>query len=126
MYNEWTIAQLGEKLFEAREEIRELEAKKTEVQKIYDEVEFHMIQKMDGAGLSSAGISKCTFSLKQETYPQVKDLNAFVRWAAGNDKAEMLQRRVSSAVFKEFFAQTNMLPDGIDTYEKMTLGMRKR
>ena len=126
MYNDMTIEQLGDNLFELREQIRGKEAEKTALQKEFDDVEYHMIQKMEAAGLASAGISRCTFTLKAAVHPQVKDLVAFVRWAAENDKAEMLQRRISSAVFAEYFEQNNMLPDGVDTYEKMTLGMRKR
>lgn len=125
-YEDWTIEQLGDSLFDKREEIRELEAQKTTIQKEFDEIEYRMIEKMQDAGLSNAGISRCTFSLKQEAYPQVKDLVAFVKWAAENDKAEMLQKRVSAAVFKEYFESTNEMPDGIDTYDKLTLGMRKR
>lgn len=126
LYNDMTLEELGEALFEGREKIRALEAEKTEVQKVFDEIEYVMITKMESAGLSSAGIARCTFSLKVEPYPQIKDMAQFVKWAADNDKPEMLQKRVSSAVFREYFEQTNELPDGVDTYEKRTLGMRKR
>lgn len=126
IFKDLTIEQLGDALFEGREKIRQLEALKTEEQKRFDEIEYLMITKMEEAGLSSAGISKCTFSLKVEPYPQVKDMALFVKWAADNDKPEMIQKRVSSAVFREYFEQTNELPDGVDTYEKKTLGMRKR
>lgn len=125
-YKALSMEELGMKLFQAREAIRELEARKTEVQKMYDEMEYVMIEKMQEAGLSNAGIPACTFSLKVEMYPQVKDIDAFVRWAADNNKAEMLQRRVSAAVFREYFEQANQMPDGVDTFEKTTLGMRKR
>lgn len=126
VYDELTLEQLGDALFDRREEIRELEAKKTAIQKDFDEIEYVMIQKMQDAGLSSAGIPRCTFSLTVAAYPQVKDLDAFVQWAAKNGKAEMLQKRVSSAVFSEYFAATNEMPEGLDTYDKTTLGMRKR
>jgi hypothetical protein len=121
-----TIEELGSKLFDMREQIRDLDAQKTALQKDFDEVEYTMIQLMQDAGLTNAGIESCTFSLKTELYPQVKDLDAFVRWAADNDKAEMLQKRVSAAVFREYFESTNELPEGIDTYDKVTLGMRRR
>lgn len=126
IFKDLTIEQLGDALFEGREKIRQLEALKTEEQKRLDEIEYLMITKMEEAGLTSAGISRCTFSLKVEPYPQVKDMALFVKWAADNDKPEMIQKRVSSAVFREYFEQTNELPDGVDTYEKKTLGMRKR
>lgn len=126
IFKDLTIEQLGDALFEGREKIRQLEALKTEEQKRFDEIEYLMITKMEEAGLSSAGISRCTFSLKVEPYPQVKDMALFVKWAADNDKPEMIQKRVSSAVFREYFEQTNEFPDGVDTYEKKTLGMRKR
>lgn len=121
-----TIEELGNMLYERREQIRELEAQKTAVQSEFETVEYIMIQKLQEAGLNSAGISRCTFSLKQEQYPQVKDMDAFARWAVEHDKTEMIQKRISSAVFKEYFAATNELPDGVDTYDKMTLSMRKR
>ena len=126
IFKDLTIEQLGDALFEGREKIRQLEALKTEEQKRFDEIEYLMITKMEEAGLTSAGISRCTFSLKVEPYPQVKDMALFVKWASDNDKPEMIQKRVSSAVFREYFEQTNELPDGVDTYEKKTLGMRKR
>lgn len=126
IFKDLTIEQLGDALFEGREKIRQLEALKTEEQKRFDEIEYLMITKMEEAGLTGAGISRCTFSLKVEPYPQVKDMALFVKWAADNDKPEMIQKRVSSAVFREYFEQTNELPDGVDTYEKKTLGMRKR
>lgn len=121
-----TIEELGSKLFDMREQIRELEAQKTAIQKEFDETEYAMIQLMQDAGLTNAGIDKCTFSLKTELYPQVKDLGSFVRWAADNDRAEMLQKRVSAAVFREYFESTNEMPEGLDTYDKVTLGIRKR
>lgn len=121
-----TIEQLGDILFDRREQIRELDAQKVAVQTEFDEVEYLMITKLQEAGLSSAGITRCTFSLKQEMYPQVKDLHALVQWAADNDKSEMLQKRVSAAVFREYYEQTNELPEGLDTYDKLTLSMRKR
>lgn len=126
MYSDWTLEQLGDKLFDLREGIRDLDAQKSKLQKEFDEIEYNMIQKMQDAGLSNAGISRCTFTLKSEMYPQVKDIDAFVKWAADNDKAEMLQKRVSAAVFREYFESTNEMPDGVDTYDKLTLGMRRR
>jgi hypothetical protein len=125
-YDAMTIQELGEFLFHTRNNLREIEEERKAEQAIYDTIEYHMIQKMEAAGLSNAGIKECTFSLKHEMYPQVKDIDAFVKWAADNGKAEMLQRRVSAAVFKEYFEATNEMPDGIDTYDKITLGMRKR
>lgn len=126
IYSGMNIEELGTALFDGREKIRALEAEKTAVQKTFDEIEYVMITKLEEAGLTSAGIDQCTFSLKVEPYPQVKDMALFVKWAADNDKPEMLQKRVSSAVFKEYFEQSNEMPDGLDTYEKKTLGMRKR
>jgi hypothetical protein len=121
-----TLEELGDALFDRREEIRRLDAEKSAIQAEFDEIEFVMIGKLTDAGLTSAGISRCTFSLKQEQYPQVKDLNAFVKWAADNDRAEMLQKRVSAAVFREYYEQNNEMPEGIETYDKLTLSMRKR
>lgn len=121
-----TIEELLDVMYNTRESIRQVEKTKSDLQAIYDEAEYELVQVMQDAGVRSAGIDSCTATLKQEKYPQVVDMGRFVAWCADNNYSNMLQKRVSSAVFKEFFEQSGEYPDGIDTYDKMSVLVRKR
>ena len=114
------------KLFMLRGEIAEVNARKSELQREYDEEEYLLIQDMETAGLSKGGTEDGTVSIKVESYPKIEDMNAFVQWCADNGKAEMLQKRVSKASFDEYFKLENEFPDGVDTYDKTVVSLRKR
>lgn len=123
---EKTIEELLDFMYTTREEMRELDAQKTDRQKAYDEAEYFLIQKMEESGLKAAGIDKCSCTIKSEAYPQIKDMEGFVAWCADNNRADMLQKRVSKKSFDEYFEQTAEYPEGIDTYDKVTVLLRKR
>lgn len=103
-----------------------MEEEKSGLQTEYDDQEYLLIQAMQEAGMTTCGISNCTASLKLEKYPKIDDMENFVQWCADNGQAGMLQKRVSKAVFDEFFNLNGEYPEGIDTYDKLTLGLRKR
>lgn len=115
-----------DKLFELRELIKDLNDQKSALQSDYDNEEYRLIEDMEAAGLSRGGTDRGTVSIKVDAYPQVSDMEAFVDWAATNGRADMIQKRVSSAVFREFVENTNEMPDGVDTYEKTVVSLRRK
>lgn len=121
-----TIQERLTNLYRIREEIRELDAVKKALQADYEQEEYYLIEKMQAEKVTTAGIANCTASLKQEKYPKVDDMESFVTWCAQNGRADMIQKRISKAAFDEYYATNNEYPDGVDTYDKLTLGLRKR
>lgn len=120
---------LGEKidkLYELRGQKAEIQAQLKEVQADIDKLEWEIIENMQSVGIDKTATNKATVSVKAEMYPQVKDMNAFVEWCAKTGRAEMIQKRVSSGVFKEYFEQTGEYPDGVDTYNRIKLSFRKK
>lgn len=89
-------------------------------------IESQLISELQGDGLDSikiAGVGTCT--LKTEDYPMVTDMSAFVEWCATNNMPELIQKRVSSLAFKDYVAEHNEYPAGVDTYVKETIGLRR-
>lgn len=115
-----------DKLFELRESISALKQEESALQEEYDREEYALIEDMQAAGLSRGGTDRGTVSIKMEKYPQVVDMESFVNWCANNGRPDMIQKRVSTTSFKEYFEQKNEYPDGLDTYDRAKVSLRKR
>lgn len=115
-----------DKLFELRESISALKQEESALQEEYDREEYALIEDMQAAGLSRGGTDRGTVSIKMEKYPQVVDMESFVNWCANNGRPDMIQKRVSTTSFKEYFEQKNEYPDGLDTYDRVKVSLRKR
>jgi hypothetical protein len=115
-----------DKLFELRESISALKQEESALQEEYDREEYALIEDMQSAGLSRGGTDRGTVSIKMEKYPQVVDMESFVNWCANNGRPDMIQKRVSTTSFKEYFEQKNEYPDGLDTYDRVKVSLRKR
>lgn len=113
-------------LFEKKKEISAVNEQKAALQKEYDEEEYLVCEIMAEQGIRSLGIDKCSATFKVEKYPRVEDIESFVTWCAENNLGNMLQKRVSKAVFDEYFNDTGEYPTGIDVYDKSSLLIRKR
>lgn len=85
---------------------------------ILDEMEQDGIDKLSIKGVGTA-------SMKIEDYPQVKDMEALLNWCYENNRAGMIQKRISKQEFDSYYAETNSYPDGVDTYTKRTLSFRR-
>jgi hypothetical protein len=115
-----------DELYELRVKKDELNAQLTEINKQIDALEYQILQDMETAGVDSVKSNLATATMKVKLYPQVKDMEALVAWANENGKPEILQRRVSEGVFKDFYEETGAYPDGVDAFQKTTLNFRKR
>lgn len=115
-----------DEIFALRLRKEQLNEELSEVNRQIGDLEFQAIETMEDAGLDKSSTGEGSVSLKIEQYPQVKDLNDLVNWAYENGRPDILQRRVTTTVFKEIYEETGAFPDGIDTYEKKTLNYRKK
>lgn len=104
----------------------EAERKVKDINEEISKIEYEIISAMEEQGTDRVSNSSGTVSLKVEMYPQVEDMESLVNWCAENNRPDMIQKRVSSTAFKEYFEEMNEFPDGIKTYEKKSLGFRKR
>ena len=114
-----------EELYDLRVRKEELTSQLSEVNKSIDSLEYGLIELLEEAGLDKARSNHGTATLKVELYPQIKDHETFVKWCVDNGKTDMLQKRVSTTSFKEYFNQNNMYPDGVDAYNKKSISFRK-
>lgn len=112
-------------LYDLRMRKEEFTKQLSELNQEIEALEFSIIKQMEDSGLDNVKATKGTAFRKVDLYPQVEDMAALVNWAAENGKPEILQRRVSSGVFKEIFDQTGEYPDGVKTYQKSVLNFRK-
>lgn len=120
---------LGDKidrLYDINAEIDELKSRLSDLNKDKDALEYQILQDMENIGVDKVRGSKGTASMKVDLYPQVKDMEALVNWASETGNTAILQKRVSSGVFKEYFEQNGEYPPGIEAYNKSTLNFRRQ
>lgn len=100
----------------------ELKAINTEIEML----ERSIIERMELDGVdkvSIRGIGTASVSIKN--YPQVEDMDTFVKWCYENNRVDMLQKRISSTAYNQFVEEENKMPDGTTVYQKSTLGFRR-
>lgn len=100
----------------------ELKAINTEIEML----ERSIIERMELDGVdkvSIRSIGTATVSIKE--YPQVKDMDAFVKWCYENNRVDMIQKRIASTAYNQYVQEENIMPEGTDVYQKSTLSFRR-
>ena len=81
------------------------ERKNEEIKAINSEitqVENMLLTELQTDGLDTIKVNGVgTVFITTTDYPQVVDMDAFVAWCAENNRADMIQKRVSSTAFKQ-------------------------
>lgn len=91
-----------------------------------EQTERRLIEQMELDGLdtlSIRGIGTAFITVKD--YPQVTDMEQFVKWCYENNRTDMIQKRVSSTAYTQYVQTENIMPDGTDVYQKATLNFRR-
>lgn len=91
-----------------------------------EQTERRLIEQMELDGLdtlSIRGIGTAFITVKD--YPQVTDMEQFVKWCYENNRTDMIQKRVSSTAYTQYVQAENIMPDGTDVYQKATLNFRR-
>jgi predicted nucleic acid-binding Zn-ribbon protein len=120
------LGEMSDKLAELKTQMDGINERKSDLQKEIDALEFQIITRMDESGVDRISSSNGTATLKVEMYPQVENMEELVQWCADNGRADMIQKRISSTAFKDFFDETNEYPDGVKTYEKKSILFRRK
>lgn len=105
------------------------EKKNEEIKAINSEitqVENMLLTELQTDGLDTIKVNGVgTVYITTTDYPQVIDMDAFVAWCAENNRADMIQKRVSSTAFKQYVEETNEYPEGVNSYVKETVNLRR-
>lgn len=96
-----------EQMYDFREQKRALEAELKAINTAAREVEVAFIEAMKDAGISKCSVEGlATCSIKEQEVATLKDHAALVEWIAEapQERASILQKRVSANAFKDFAA----------------------
>jgi len=120
---------LGEKVnryFEIRDAKDAINAQLKEINEQQEYVELQIIADMEQSGLSKTETSRGSISVAVGMYPEIEDKESFYRWVIANNRWDMVQKRISRGPVLELFETKNILPDGVSTYTKQTINMRRK
>lgn len=91
-----------------------------------EQCERRIIEQMELDGLDTLSIRGVgTAFVTTKDYPQVTDMEAFVKWCYENNRTDMIQKRVSSTAYNQYVQAENIMPDGTDVFQKSTLNFRR-
>lgn len=91
-----------------------------------EQCERRIIEQMELDGLDTLSIRGVgTAFVTTKDYPQVTDMEAFVKWCYENNRTDMIQKRVSSTAYNQYVQTENIMPDGTDVFQKSTLNFRR-
>lgn len=113
------LRNLKEQKEKKNEEIKAINSSITQVENM-------LMSELQTDGLDTIKVSGIgTVYITTTDYPQVTDMDSFVNWCAENNRADMIQKRVSSTAFKQYVEEFNEYPDGVDSYVKETVNLRR-
>lgn len=103
--------------------------KQEELKAINAEIEIqerNLIEKLELDGLDTVSIRGVgTAFVTVKDYPQVTDMESFVKWCYENNRIDMIQKRISSTAYNQYVKDENIMPDGTSVYQKSTLNFRR-
>lgn len=109
--------------FESRDLKADISKQEKRANKIKADLELEIIERMEEMELLKSAGEKGSVTRSVKMHPSVKEVESFVKWVVENDRFEMLQKRCSPAAVLEYLDLFNMLPPGIETYEKKSLNI---
>ena len=107
-----TKTEINEQLKGINSQIKDVEE---ELMLIMEEQEIEKFSTEDG-----------TFSLRTSMYAGIEDMKSFIDWIQKTENIGFIQKRASNKAIEEYFEETGVLPPGINTYMKTSIGTRKK
>lgn len=121
-----TIGDMINRMVELQGQKGEVEAELKEIKEQIEQTQQEILEFMEGVGLDSVKNDKATLTRSVDMYPNVTDMEAFVKAAYETNMPGLLQKRVSKGAFEEYFEMYGEYPPGTDSYLKTKLNMRRR
>jgi len=100
-----TIGQMLDQLAKQRKIKADLDAKVKDVEGEINNLKLEILNALQTAGMSKASSKTLTVTVKQDVVPNVTDWDAFYAFIKKNNYFHLLQRRVSTAAWKELHEQ---------------------
>lgn len=103
--NKPTIGQLLDQLAKQRKIKADLDAKIKDVEAAINNLKLEILNALQSAGMTKASGKSLTVSIKQDIVPNVTDWDSFYAYIKKNNYFHLLQRRVSTAAWRELHEQ---------------------
>lgn len=102
--------------------MEELKALNAEI----EQQERNLIDRLELDGLDTVSIRGIgTAFITTKDYPQVEDMESFVKWCYENNRIDMIQKRISSTAYNQYVQEENIMPEGTKVFQKATLNFRR-
>lgn len=106
-----------------REERKDLAARDKTLSKQYAELEQQVLSALDEQQTTLSRAHGITVSVTEAVHPQIDDYEAFCRYIIDNEALYLLQRRISSAPYRDLLASGTDVP-GLSPFTKRSLSLR--
>ncbi len=113
-----------ERLVAIREERRRLKRLDSELSRSWSDLEALPINQLDAQGVTKASTDAGTATVNETVLPKVEDWDALYAHLKETDSLYLLQKRVSSAAFREQHEAGHTVP-GITPFVQRSISLRK-
>ena len=117
-----------ETYFKLRDELDALKRQEKSIREDLDKAELDIISFLEENDLEQVRSDRGSLSLSVKLYPSVKSeqKHEFINWAVANDRMDMMIVRPNEKSVRDYFQETNDLPDGVETFLRSKLNMRRK
>jgi hypothetical protein len=119
-----TTEQLIDGMIAISDERREIKKREKVLIGEYRDLEAAFLVQLDAQGAKRAGTAAGTATITENILPTIKDWDALTDYIVANGATHLLQRRVSSAAFREMQAAGIDLP-GVEAYIQRQISLRR-
>ena len=108
-----------------RDERKSIKERDKELIGEWRELEARFLAALDAQGAKRAGTDNGTATVTENILPTIKDWDALTDYIISNGATHLLQRRVSSAAFRELQDAGQDVP-GVEPYTQRQISLRRR
>jgi hypothetical protein len=118
-----TTAGLIARLFEIRDEKKDLTSREKELTEEADGLNAELMRRMEEQGSTKVSSALGTAIFAETVVPTVKDWDEFYAWIKSTDSFHLLQRRVAAAAYREMLETGQTIP-GVESFTQKTINLR--
>lgn len=96
-----------------------------EIKEKMDKLEGHLLKRLNDAGSDSFKTESGTAYVQVKKKVSCADWNGFWQWVIDNRRADMLEKRVSSAAVKEYEEEHNAIPPYLNVLTEREVVVRR-
>ncbi len=114
--------------FALRTQLDELKRQEKDIREEMDKAEADIIKFLEDNDLEQVKTEQGSLTLSVKMYPSIRSdkKHEFIDWAVKHDRLDMMIVRANDKSIRDYFEETNDLPDGVETFVKSKLNMRRR